>query len=159
MPEFISFPKKTDDPNRPRRAACSIINDEPKGLGMPELEEIVRKYIPTVENEEVNVHKDILWTQRYECPCCPTAIRAVVLVYTTGLGTSEGRAIEGFYFVTIDQKLVDDKVLHLAIVQKLEKGEVLAQVEVPYLPRKDHSKELDYWKPDGKTIWKPPLEE
>ncbi|MFA5020683.1 MAG: hypothetical protein WC517_01320 [Patescibacteria group bacterium] len=69
---------------------------------MDVLKDVVSNCIPMVNNEQVSTHKGIVWTKRYECPCCFTHIEALVDVFCTGLSTAEGHAIEGLYHINIE---------------------------------------------------------
>jgi len=109
------------------------VSNSSNGIGMDVLAGIVEKYIPFVNNDQVVTHKEIIRTDRYECPCCNTSLTALVRVYCTGLMTPEWDEVSGLYEVSIEPAHGACEVT----VMKLE-GRTIHAGRTPYLPRKDY---------------------
>ncbi|KKQ00164.1 MAG: hypothetical protein US10_C0039G0004 [Candidatus Moranbacteria bacterium GW2011_GWD2_36_198] len=68
----------------------SIINDvSDDQIGKRVLEvliKVVKEYIPhfSFEKHHLATHAEILWFERYECPCCQTGVEALVKVKSNG---------------------------------------------------------------------------
>jgi hypothetical protein len=122
----------TADPDATIGHARYVVNAS-DGIGMDVLRQIVEQYIPTVENDEVRTTKEVIRTDRYECPCCNTDLVALVRVYCEGLVTKGWDAVEGLYRVRISPDHGNCRVA----VEKLI-GKTIYEGRTPYLPRKDY---------------------
>jgi hypothetical protein len=122
----------TKNPDEAVGHARYVINAR-KGIGMNVLEKIVEEHIPFVNHKEVQTDKTIIRTDRYECPCCPTDLSALVRVSCQGLVTDEWEKVKGLYRIDITPDHGACKVT----VEKLS-GEKIYQGRVDYLPRKDY---------------------
>ena len=106
------------------------------GIGIDVLERIIEKHVPFVNNERVVTRREVIRTDRYECPCCPTDITALVRVYCEGLCTKEWDEVRGLYRVSISpdnegcsvtvRKLSDEKIVYEGKTERLPKKDYLA---------------------------------
>ena len=68
----------------------SIVNDVSRDqIGVRVLEvltQVVKENIPhfSLEKHHLATHAEILWFERYECPCCQTGVKALVEVKSNG---------------------------------------------------------------------------
>jgi hypothetical protein len=93
----------TPDPNSEKNLGYGNIkyNPIPDGLGMDVLLDYIERAVPYSENEKTHTTKEILRVERYECPCCPTTLTAIVDVNFTGYVSKEDEETAGFYKVHI----------------------------------------------------------
>jgi len=103
------------------------------GIGIDVLEKIVSEHIPVVNHPKVLTEKRIIYTKRYECPCCNTDLSALVDVRCQGVFTNDWEKISGLYSVTIKPDHGECKV----IVEKLSYSEIY-NGRCEYLPQKDY---------------------
>jgi len=108
------------------------------GIGMDILEKIVSEQIPAVDHPEVFTEKVIIYTSRYECPCCNTDISALVKVGCQGLVTKDWDSVEGLYSV----KIYPDHGGCQVTVEKLS-GSAIYRGRCEYLLRKDYESNSD----------------
>ena len=122
----------TADPNATIGHARSVVNAS-DGIGMDVLRKINEERIPIVESDEVYTTKEVIRTDRYECPCCNTDLTALVSVHCEGLVTKEWGVVQGLYRVIISPDHGGCKVT----VEKLT-GNTIYEGLTPYLPQKDY---------------------
>lgn len=108
------------------------------GIGMDTLEKIISEHIPFVNHPEVSTEKVVIYTSRYECPCCNTDLSALVRVYCQGVVTDDWKRVEGLYLV----KIYPDHGGCKIAVEKLSGSEIYSG-RCEYLPRKDYKSNSD----------------
>lgn len=128
--KFDTIP--TTNPDEAIDYARYVVNAS-TGIGMFTLEQIVKKHIPIVKNDEVLTIKKIIRTERYECPCCATDLTALVKVYCEGIVTDEWKKVEGLYEVSI---LPDSEGCGFS-VKKLSRTTIDGG-RISHLPRKSY---------------------
>jgi len=100
------------------------------GIGIERLFSVIREHVPHAKNSGAYTKKIIIRTERYECPCCPTILQALVDVKCCGVHSEKWDEIEGLYLVTI----CEDKT----IVAKM-KQDIIWQGQTEALPKKDYN--------------------
>jgi len=125
--------KPTENPDETVSYSRYIINTS-TGIGMDTLKDVVKKYVPIVDHDEVHTIKEIIRTDRYECPCCNTSITAIIYVSCEGLMTKEWSKVNGYYLIKIDPDHGGCKI----VVEKLV-GTKIHESRCVYLPKKDYA--------------------
>jgi len=93
--------KPTENPDEVIQYADYVENAS-SGIGMDILKQIVEEHIPIVDCSEGVTTKEIIRTDRYECPCCATDISAIVRVdYNGGPYSKDVGNIKGLYLIDI----------------------------------------------------------
>ncbi|MBI5654201.1 hypothetical protein HZC53_00890 [Candidatus Uhrbacteria bacterium] len=135
MTQFVTFENQaTENPQEVVSYSRHVINDS-TGMGTDALLEAVSKHIPYVEGKDTTTVKKIVFVTRYECPCCPTDITALVEVHCEGVYTPESENIAGLYEVKFYQNSSDSPCT--LTVKKLI-GQPVFSGKVAPLPKKDY---------------------
>lgn len=138
--EFAIVP--TPNPDEAVPHGRWVYNDS-TGLGMDILLQVVKEHVPEVQNPEAFTTKRIIYTARYECPCCPTSIDAFVQVDCEGLYTEDTDRVVGLWSVSIYRRnhLYDpSKSEYKARIEKLVgRSEYECEYETKPIPKKDYS--------------------
>lgn len=104
------------------------------GIGMDMLKQIIEERIPIVNNNQAITKKEVIYTTRYECPCCNTSIEALVSVSCQGVYVpDESEKVRGLYRVRIDPNRGGCDIT----VEKLS-STTIYQGRSNYLPKKDY---------------------
>ena len=120
------------DPDAVIGHARYVVNAD-SGIGMDVLRQIIAQHIPSVDHLKVCTTKEIVRTDRYECPCCHTDLSALVRVCCEGLVMEEWEKVSGLYKVGIYPDHGNCKV----IIEKLS-GTKIFEGRCDYLPSKDY---------------------
>ncbi|MBI2120649.1 MAG: hypothetical protein HYT94_03435 [Parcubacteria group bacterium] len=132
--EFNIVP--TENPDETVGSSRYVVNMA-TGLGIDVLKKIIEENIPIAKNSKTETVKTIIRTERYECPCCPVNITALVYVNCWGLITKECRAIEGLYEVEVYSRVGAHGSYSEAYVKKLA-GEIIYKGRTDGIPSKDY---------------------
>ena len=114
--------------------ARNIVNAS-TGSGMDTLWKIVKELLPVVDDPTgfTTTVKEIIRTDRNECPCCHSELEAIVRVNPQGVWCSGWNEVEGLYKVRILPGGQDCEVT----VDKLS-GTVIHKSRTAFLPRKSY---------------------
>lgn len=138
----------TANPDEVVESQRFIVNTD-HGIGMDFLKEIVTQHVPTLAEDFGKTTKKIIRTDRYECCCCDTQVRALVEVecqitlslqaarFISDRACSERDNAEGLYVVNIGRRLESGVENTSFTVEKLSGSEIYKGSCNP-LPRKDY---------------------
>ncbi len=120
-------------------------NPPMEGMGMSELVKLISEHVPESSNERTRTHKEVLYVERSECPCCPTGISAIVDVHLEGEWPSNDSS-RGLYKVRIgtDWSEISSpeyrEKFAMATIEKLDGTGTIYSEEQDALPKRDYSK-------------------
>lgn len=138
MSQRVTFQTQpTENPDSVVDHARTVVNAT-SGIGMDELVRIVEEQVPFIDDSQVVTQKDIIFTSRYECPCCNTALWSIVDVSFQGLWSKAWDAMRGLYRISITPDHGKCRVR----VERLHRTSVY-EGECPYLPQKDYAGDPD----------------
>jgi hypothetical protein len=138
MNQVIIFQNEaTENPDAVIGYSRYVFNDN-AGIGIEELKRELLSRIPPAQNPETKTLYRILYVERYDCPCCPTMLRALIDVGCEGLFTDEWREVTGMYEISFTAVMVADRHCNVS-VNKLVPRTVSEGTALP-LPRKDYRK-------------------
>lgn len=93
----------TLDPDVAAETVRHVVNAS-TGIGMDALQRVVADHIPSMDDRETL--KEIIYTDRYECPCCSIGLSAIVRVTHSQSGPASTedaeKAVRGLYHVSVD---------------------------------------------------------
>lgn len=138
MAQVIMFQNEsTENPDAVIGYSRYVFNDN-AGIGIEELKREILARIPSAHNPKTDTIYKIVYVERYDCPCCPTILRALVEVRCEGLVTSEWSEVTGLYEVNFTQMMVNDRHCNVS-VNKFVPSTISEGTALP-LPRKDYRK-------------------
>lgn len=108
------------------------VNNPITGIGINELKKIINKNIRQGEDDCESI--SILHISRYECPCCPTSITAIIEYYYRGKENN----VDGLYKISIRPDSADISDNSLVVIEKLS-GTIIHRSEINKLPKKNYS--------------------
>jgi len=105
------------------------------GMGMDILEQIITNHVPVVDHNNVTTEKNVIRVERYECPCCPTYLMALVEVSCQGTMTDDWKRVQGLYRVQINPDIERGDCAFS--IEKL-RGTTIHEGRCVRLPKKDY---------------------
>jgi hypothetical protein len=123
----------TSNPDEAVDSSRNIVNAS-TGIGMDLLQQIIEDHIPIVDDEEVITIKEIIRTDRHECPCCDTSLIALVNVHCAGLyKPDEWKKVEDLYKI----RILADRNSSQVTIDRLRK-ERIYKGRANLLPQKEY---------------------
>lgn len=104
------------------RSGRELMVEKETEMGFNELITIIKKYIPTLNNQQVTTVKHVIYIGQDRGPAGPLEIILLINVRCSGLYTNEWEKIEGLYRLTI-------KLTQPITIKKIEK---LTGTEIPF---------------------------
>ena len=103
------------------------------------LKKVIENHLPSSKDEDLETYSEILWFQRYACPCCQTGVQSIVRVgyKSKSFNVSESKlAILGMYSVFVHSVSCyeEEKRGSKFIIEKLTKHEFAKGSMTEHMP-------------------------